>query len=100
MRARAEVPKRAGPADTAVSEQDKAVANPFGIEQLMDREDQGAALGRQPPEHAHDVARLLEIKTVKGLVHEEQRLRREQAHGQHEPAAVAFGQGLHALGHD
>src|SRR5437899_8676226 len=64
MRAHAEVTECAGPADAAVSEQDKAVADPFGIQQLMDRQDQGAPLGRAPPEHAHDLTRLLENEAV------------------------------------
>jgi len=66
----------------------------------MDGEDQRVALRGRLPEHAANGARLTQVEAVEGLIHQEQRVRRDQSERQQEPAIVALRQGLHALAED
>ena len=56
----------------------------------MDRHEEGAARLDVGSENAHDVARLPEVEAIEWLVEHQQRLRREQAHGEHHSTMLAF----------
>src|SRR5947209_6408864 len=74
----------------AIRQQDKPIADAFGVRQLMDRQDQAAPGGGFPAQHVHDFPRLPQVETVERLVHEQDRMRREQPDRQHQPAGKAF----------
>ena len=56
-----------------------------------------AAVPGDDAQHSHDLARLSQIETVERPVHEQQRVGREQRERQHQAAAVALRQCVHAL---
>ena len=59
-------------------EQHEAIANTFGIDELMDRENKRAPIARDAAEQTHDLARLPEVEAVERLVHDKKRMRCEQ----------------------
>ena len=69
---RAQFVERADPANPPVREQGEPVAHRFGVPQLMDGKEKGAAARRHAPQHRHHVAGLPEIEAVEGLVHQQQ----------------------------
>jgi hypothetical protein len=58
----------------------------------MDREEKRATLIGGLTQDADHVAGLSQIKAIEGLIHDEQRLRREETEGDQEPASIPFGQ--------
>ena len=52
---------------------------------------------RHPPEQAHDLPRLAQVEAVEWLVHDEQRLRRQQADSQQQAAPVTLGERANGL---
>src|ERR1700704_6075870 len=66
--------ERPDPAQPPVREQHEAITYAFGIEQLMDGENEGAPPPRDVSKHTHDLARLPQIETVERLVHQQQRM--------------------------
>src|SRR5262245_35360144 len=59
---RAQLLERADAVHAAVRQQHEAVADPLGVDELMNREDERAAAGGHIAQHAHDLARLLEVE--------------------------------------
>src|SRR5438874_236806 len=90
---RAKLIERARTANSPVGEQHESVAHALGISQLMNGEHEPPSTGCRTANKAHDVAGLPEIETVERLVHQEERMRREQRQRQHQAARVSFGQG-------
>src|SRR5689334_3935869 len=79
----------------AVGEQHEAVAGARGVVELVDREEERAALrrlGAQKPDH---LAGLAQVEPVERLVEEQQRLRRKQAERDQEALALPLGEGAH-----
>src|SRR5258708_1407245 len=54
--------ERPDPAQAAVREQHEAVAHPFGVDELVDGENEGPPAARHVVQHAHDLARLPEVE--------------------------------------
>src|SRR2546429_3476758 len=97
---RSQLLDRAATADTAVRKEDEAVAHAFCIRELMNRHNERTPLGDDLAQHRCHFAGLLEIEAVERLIHEEQRMRREQRKRPHEPPAISFRQGVDALAQD
>src|SRR5262245_26864961 len=70
--------ERAHAADFAVGEEHEAIADALGVVELMDCQHERATAGRHAPNERRDLARLSQIEAVERLVHQQQRLRREQ----------------------
>src|SRR5437762_3102441 len=66
-----QVTERSVAAYPAICKQHKPIARAFGIQHLMDGEDQRAPAGRQLTQHHHHLARLSKIEAVKRLVHQQ-----------------------------
>ena len=73
---RAQLVERAGATEPAVGEQDETVGNPFRVRQLVDRQNQRAAISRHFTKQAHDLSRLSQVEAVERLIHEQQGMRR------------------------
>src|SRR5436305_512718 len=63
----------------------------------MNREHKRSALGCFMAQQLEDVANLSKVESVERLVHEQDRLWREQSQRQQQPASVTFGQRMHSL---
>ena len=63
----------------------------------MNREHKRSALGCFMAQQLEDVANLSKIESVERLVHEQDRLWREQSQCQQQPATVTLGQRMHSL---
>src|SRR5215831_14880487 len=87
---RAQLVERPLAGNATTAQQHEAVADSSSVRQLVDRQKQRAPRGRVVAQHAHRVARLSEIEAVEGLVEHQQRLRRQEADGEHDPAVLPF----------
>src|SRR5215471_6223508 len=87
---RAQLVERPFAGDATTAEQYEAVADSRSVRQLVDRQKQRAPGGGVVAQDSHRVARLPEIEAVEGLVEHEQRLRRQQADGEHDPPVLPF----------
>ena len=76
--------------DSASAEQHETIADARGVRELMDRQKQRASRGGVFAQHAHDVARLPEVQSVERFVEHEERLRRQQSHGEHDAPVLAL----------
>src|SRR5581483_2137466 len=89
---RAEFRERAFAADAAGADQDKAVAHPGRVGNLMDGEQHGAIAAGECAQLARKVARLAQVEPFERLVGHQQRLRREQPNGQQRALPLALRQ--------
>src|SRR4051794_661619 len=89
---RAKLIKRADTAHPTIRKQHEAVTDALGIHQLVDGENEGSPPACHLAQHAHDLARLSQIESVEGLIHEQEWLRCQKRERQHEPSIEAFGQ--------
>src|SRR3954453_10422117 len=80
---RAQVRERPGATDPAVREQHEAITDPLGVDQLMNCQNKRAPIARDRADHAHELARLAEVEAVERLVHQQERLWRNQRERQH-----------------
>src|SRR6516165_10494623 len=90
--ARAQLFERTRTANSAAGEQYETIAYPLGIHQLMNGDKQRAPARRRFANELHHVPRLPEIEAVERLVHQEQRLRREQRESQRQAPGVSLRQ--------
>src|SRR5919204_364085 len=89
---RPQLVERADTAYTAVGKQHKAIADPFGFDQLVNCNNEAAPVLRRVAQNARHLSRLAQVEAVEWLVHQKNLMRREQRERQHEAAAIAFGQ--------
>src|SRR5216683_4995355 len=71
-------------------EKDETVANPLGVDQLVNGENERAALRGLIADHFNDVAGLPEIEAIEWLVHEQHVLRRQETKRQQQPPGVTL----------
>src|SRR5215472_11300441 len=74
----AQLVERARSANVASGEQHEAIAHAFGVHQLMNSNNERAPACRRLANELRHVARLSQIEAVERLIHQQQRLRREQ----------------------
>src|SRR5438046_8452287 len=65
----AQISKRSGTAEFSVGKQQHAVGNAFGIRELVNSQNKGAAVRRDLTDQPHDVASLPQVEAVEWLVH-------------------------------
>src|SRR5262249_391747 len=82
--------ERACTAHDSAGEENEPVAHPFGIHQLMDRENEATPRCCRLAKNAHPFSGLSEIEPIKGFIHDENRLRREHAERYQYTAPVAL----------
>src|SRR3954467_7608480 len=82
--------ERALPAYFSGTQKDKAIADARGIGDLVNRKEQGAARVSMRAKNGRDLSRLPQIKTLKGLVSQQHRLRREESNRQQRTLALAL----------
>src|SRR5947209_16577578 len=70
--ARAELVERAFADDASVAQQHESVANPGGIVQLVDREQQRSPARRDLTEHRANLSHLPEVESIERLVEQQQ----------------------------
>ena len=75
---RAQFVERANPPHLPSCEKNELVANPLGVGQLVNGENEGAAFRGLAADHLNDATGLPEIEAVEWLVHEQHVLRRQE----------------------
>src|SRR5450759_5241558 len=84
--------QRAHAHDAAAAEEHQAVAHAGGIDQLVNRDEEGAAARGDGAQERNDVASLAKIEAVEGFVQQQQGLRREQAESQQDALGFSLGE--------
>jgi hypothetical protein len=93
----AKVIERAGTANATMGEQNEAIANPLGVKELVDRENQRSSAGHGLAKQRHHFTRLLEIEAIKWFIHEQHGMRRQKSKRPHQPPGEALRQGAYPL---
>src|SRR5215831_4124604 len=83
--------------NSTVRQQGETITDLFGIAELMNRQEQRAAVRRHTTQNAYHVASLPEIEAVERLVHQQNRVSRQKSKRDDEASVIAFGQGMDAL---
>src|SRR5262245_2711037 len=86
----AEFGERSSATELSVSKEHNPIRYAFGIRKLVDGQHERAAVRGNLTDQPHDVVGLPQVKTVEWLVHQEQRLGREQCEREHQSAGKAF----------
>src|SRR5256885_12886497 len=81
---RAKLVERAGATEPAVGEQDETVGNPFRVRQLVNGQNEGAPVRGNLTDQSHDFPGLPQVEAIEWLIHEQERLGREQRKRQHQ----------------
>lgn len=90
-RERGELLERALAADVSAAQQHESIADPRGVGNLMNRQQQRPSRRGVAAQRAPDVSRLAEIETVERFVTQEDRLWCQQADAQERSFALALG---------
>src|SRR5712691_3507725 len=95
IRALTKLLERAGAAHAPGGQQDEAIADALRVSELVDGEDERAAVRGDLAQRAGDRARLAQIEAVERLVHQQQRMRRDERERKQQAAVETLREAMH-----
>jgi hypothetical protein len=93
--ARSELVERALAADQSIAQEHEPVADPRGVADLMDRQEQRPPGGCHLAKQSGHFTRLPEVEAVERFVEQQDRVRSNQPHGQQHALPLSLRQLVH-----
>jgi hypothetical protein len=88
--ARAKIIKRTDPAYASVREQNEPITHAFRVSELMNSKGERSATRRDSAYKSHDFSRPPDVEAVKGLIHKQHRMWRQQCQRQRQAMSVTL----------